>query len=612
MKRANGIINRFCLFLLGALVVLGGEPEYHNYLERFLVEKFKPSFKQNGSASIHVNVTTLQGAYGWVAVSIAGVADPSDGDILALFAPANAYWDGSAPVKYEFLTADPHYLTTGTADLSFRLLNLRTDMRFMLISGGLRNPSAEAEGPIIHVHSSDIPTGIHLLVGERPSETRVQWTTARPGSPAIKFGTRSGQLEFLVPAMTTTYSRDDLCGAPATTAGWLDPGQINTGSMTELASNTRYYYAVGDLETDTWSEEYTFMSHPGIGADVSVSFLAVADQGVGEPDGSTAAFEYQAALEVADRMADDVAAGYDLKGAKNEIEEYSLIVHNGDISYARGYSALWDTFFLQQAPVATRVPYATTPGNHEIDWADVGMYPTMLDSGGECGVPYATRFPMPTASLNKPWYSFDYGPIHFTVISSEHDFMDGSPQYHWISSDLGGVDREVTPWLLLVSHRPIYINADDYEYPAGKQTTALQLQTALGHLLDKHRVDVALAGHHHSYQRTCPVYKNKCKWDKHGRPAATVHVCNGHGGADFYDNPLSPTPKWSDTVFWTTHGHLRMHANGTHFSVEAVDRDDGEVFDSFTLSKVKSHPHMKDKDESIHVAQVGRKIGATF
>lgn len=56
-------------------------------------------------------------------------------------------------------------------------------------------------------------------------------------------------------------------------------------------------------------------------------------------------------------------------------------------------------------------------------------------------------------------YSFEYGPVHFTVMSTEHEFTAGSQQYQWLAADLGSVDRAVTPWLVLVGHRPIYINA---------------------------------------------------------------------------------------------------------------------------------------------------------
>ncbi len=57
------------------------------------------------------------------------------------------------------------------------------------------------------------------------------------------------------------------------------------------------------------------------------------------------------------------------------------------------------------------------------------------DSGGECGVAVAKRFRMPNRETaagppsNAPfWYGFDYGSVHFTILSSEHDLHNGSLQ----------------------------------------------------------------------------------------------------------------------------------------------------------------------------------------
>jgi hypothetical protein len=39
------------------------------------------------------------------------------------------------------------------------------------------------------------------------------------------------------------------------------------------------------------------------------------------------------------------------------------------------------------------------------------------------------------------WYSFDYGSVHFTVISTENDMSPGSTQHAWLQQDLAAVDR---------------------------------------------------------------------------------------------------------------------------------------------------------------------------
>ena len=68
---------------------------------------------------------------------------------------------------------------------------------------------------------------------------------------------------------------------------------------------------------------------------------------------------------------------------------------------------------------------------HEInfrDYPDAESIYKLPDSGGECGVPYWTYFPMPTVEKKKPWYSIEQGSVHFTIISTEHAWAENSEQ----------------------------------------------------------------------------------------------------------------------------------------------------------------------------------------
>ena len=42
-----------------------------------------------------------------------------------------------------------------------------------------------------------------------------------------------------------------------------------------------------------------------------------------------------------------------------------------------------------------------------------------------------TRFVMPTAKLDTPWYSFNFGVIHVIIMSTEHTFDPSSAQYQF-------------------------------------------------------------------------------------------------------------------------------------------------------------------------------------
>jgi len=44
------------------------------------------------------------------------------------------------------------------------------------------------------------------------------------------------------PAGTLTFSRNSMCGSPARTVGWRDPGFIHTSFLKGLWPNTKYHY----------------------------------------------------------------------------------------------------------------------------------------------------------------------------------------------------------------------------------------------------------------------------------------------------------------------------------------------------------------------------------
>lgn len=141
-------------------------------------------------------------------------------------------------------------------------------------------------------------------------------------------------------------------------------------------------------------------------------------------------------------------------------------------------------------------------------------------------------------------FSFDYGPIHFLHYSTEHVFAKGSPQHDFIKADLAAVDRRVTPWVIVGGHRPIYIDSTNSMVPDGDQPVASDLREALEGLLHEYKVDVTLQGHHHSYQRTCPVLDGKCQgYDDDGAPKAPIHMVIGNAGAVLCLNVHREQPK---------------------------------------------------------------------
>jgi hypothetical protein len=146
---------------------------------------------------------------------------------------------------------------------------------------------------------------------------------------------------------------------------------------------------------------------------------------------------------------------------QDRLVQYNMIFHNGDMSYSCGEGWLTEEYSSMIEPLASAMPFMVSIGNHEFDHG-TAAWPTPTeraafgedeygeDSGGECGIVYRKRWQMPegtssvinnTANRNKTdiflaYYSFDAGPVHFAVLSIEHDFTNSSGQHMWLDTSL--------------------------------------------------------------------------------------------------------------------------------------------------------------------------------
>lgn len=153
-----------CATLTG--IAASSQEEFHNYLEKYRTPEM--DIELDSHVQLWYNASTFNRSGEWVEVSFAGVAHPHRMDIVALFAPADAYERGSAPVKYEFADQSPEYLGTGSGRLRFRLVNLRQDMRFVMVRHPYTRPVVFAKGPELWNADPNELTGIHLMPGHRP------------------------------------------------------------------------------------------------------------------------------------------------------------------------------------------------------------------------------------------------------------------------------------------------------------------------------------------------------------------------------------------------------------------------------------------------------------
>jgi len=156
------------------------------------------------------------------------------------------------------------------------------------------------------------------------------------------------------------------------------------------------------------------------------------------------------------------------------------------------------------------------------------------------------------------------------------------------------VNRTITPWVVFATHRPMYVSSKNSDVPDGDQTIADQLRDVFEELLYVAEVDLVVAGHHHSYQRTCPVLKGECAMPRpnttNGSYVAPVNVVVGMAGFASTTNIETPQPPIFQMVDAEHHGYTRVTADKNSFTLEYVRSDDGMVHDKFKLTKPVAPP----------------------
>lgn len=260
-------------------------------------------------------------------------------------------------------------------------------------------------------------------------------------------------------------------------------------------------------------------------------------------------------------------------------------------------------------PMASKTLFLTTVGNHESDFPNSASLPYGRTSGGECGVIATTLIPQPApAVVNKPWWSYDVGLIHFVGMSTEHDFSIGSDQHTWLENDLKEVNRTATPWVIFSGHRPMYVNSDDccanyYDddcvvcADGTDLNVMMSLQSEIEPILYKYKVNLAFAGHFHDVQRQSAVYQNKVV-----QAASIVKDSDGNSVA-FHDNPEAPVwmvigsagngphyanknYSWSEKYWEDTYGYAIVIAeNETVLKWQFINSANNMVLDRMTITQ---------------------------
>jgi hypothetical protein len=171
-------------------------------------------------------------------------------------------WTVPAPVKF----ISGKQLTKGS--YNFKVTNMRDNLNWVLFEGSLTSATGfavVAMSPPITFTDIDEPMHGRLARTSSTDEMRVSWTSSLSAAhaqtnPSVQWGTSATALPYHTPTVgaggpaRVAYTNNSLCGAPASTFGFHDPGVIFTAvldlklveaTVEERAAGQRIYYRFG-------------------------------------------------------------------------------------------------------------------------------------------------------------------------------------------------------------------------------------------------------------------------------------------------------------------------------------------------------------------------------
>ncbi len=242
------------------------------------------------------------------------------------------------------------------------------------------------------------------------------------------------------------------------------------------------------------------------------------------------------------------------------------LVDNGQMSYQ------WEEWFRCARELLNTRIFAAVMGNHE---CYSPIWQMCLPEG------YLARFHHPFNGSPKffgYYYSFDYGPVHFIVLNSQFDELDGltngllENQISWLKQD---VQENRKPWKVVLMHKDVL--AYENLGPGKGQCYINDIGQKFMDTFDECSIDLVLTGHEHTYRNRHHIFDGKPS--DHG----PVYVLCGLAGDQRYPGI------WIDPVFDKvtapqpeTDNYLTLDADKDSLRLRCYLMD-GTVIDDMTL-----------------------------
>jgi acid phosphatase type 7 len=303
--------------------------------------------------------------------------------------------------------------------------------------------------------SASVTRGPYLQIGT-PNSTIVRWRTNVATDSRVSFSTTQGSLTSVADDLTQTTEHEVLV-----------PG---------LSPATTYFYSIGSTTQVLAGNDanHFFVTSPVAGTVVPTRIWVLGDSGTANANAQAVGNAY-----------------LNFTGSTHT----NLWLMLGDNAYENGTDSDYQAAVFAMYPAILR---------KSVLWPTIGNHDTAQSANPPASLPYFAMFTLPTnaqaggmASGTEKYYWFDYGNIHFICLDSmTSDRSSTGPMATWVRADLASSTRQ---WTITFWHHPAYTKGS---HNSDTETELVQMRQTFLPILEEAGVDLVLAGHSHSYERS--------------------------------------------------------------------------------------------------------------
>lgn len=380
-----------------------------------------------------------------------------------------------------------------------------------------------------------LPDRIVLTWADDPTTSQaVTWRT----STEVTRGLAEMTVAVAGPNLEAESRQVEAVSQPLTTN--LNTAHFHTVKFEGLKPSTKYAYRVGDGVN--WSEWFHFSTAST------------------DPEPFSFIYFGDAQNDVRSRWSRVIREAYgDAPNAK-------FMLHAGDLINRAESDVEWQEWTEAGAWLNAMVPSVPVVGNHEMAKQE--------DGTRRLSHHWRPQFALPEhgpTGLEETCYTLIYQGVRIVGMNSN---QEPEKQAKWLDKVL---TENKEKWVVCTFHHPMF--------STGNNRDNSELRAIWKPVLDRHRVDLVLQGHDHSYGRTGLE-----------TPVAGANVPTGDSAADMFSGTVYVVsvsgPKMYDLQ---RHEFMKRHAEDTQlYQIIHIDGDKlhyeaytavGEVYDAFTLTK---------------------------